>query len=66
MGEALLFDALVRTLRIADDVGVVALEVWAKTERARAFYERYGFQSLIDDELHLYLPLTTARQLMGR
>jgi hypothetical protein len=41
---------------------MVAVEVWAKTERARTFYEKYGFESLIDDRLHLYLPLATARQ----
>lgn len=64
LGEALLFDALQRTIRVADEMGVVAVEVWAKTEGARTFYEKYGFESLIDDRLHLYLPLATARQVL--
>ncbi|MGQ0562495.1 MAG: GNAT family N-acetyltransferase [Gemmatimonadota bacterium] len=65
LGEALLFDALQRTIRVADEMGIVAMEVWAKTERARAFYARYGFASLIDDRRRLYLPLASARQAMA-
>jgi ribosomal protein S18 acetylase RimI-like enzyme len=42
----------------------VAIEVWAETDAARAFYERYGFQSLRDDRLHMYLSLETARRLI--
>jgi ribosomal protein S18 acetylase RimI-like enzyme len=63
LGEALLFDALSRTLRAAGEIGIVAVDVWAKTERARAYYERYGFRSLADDELHMLLPLDTVRKL---
>lgn len=62
LGEVLLFDALQRTMLVANELGVVALEVWAKTARARTFYEKYGFESLIDDRLHLYLPLATAQR----
>lgn len=65
LGEALLFDALQRTLRVAGEIGIVAVEVWAKTDRARAFYGKYGFQSLLDNSLHLYLPLQTVRQLLS-
>ena len=65
LGEALLFDAVLRTFRAADAIGIVAMEVWAKTERARGFYGRYGFESLADDPLHLYLPLATAREVLG-
>jgi ribosomal protein S18 acetylase RimI-like enzyme len=65
LGEALLFDALVRTLRVADEIGVVAIDVWAKTDRARAYYERYGFQPVADSDLHLYLPLETVRKVLG-
>jgi ribosomal protein S18 acetylase RimI-like enzyme len=64
LGETLLFDALLRTLRVAEEVGIVALEVRAKTEQVRAYYQRYGFHSMLDDRLHLYLPLATARQLV--
>jgi GNAT superfamily N-acetyltransferase len=63
--EALLFDALQRTLRAAGEIGIAAVDVRAKTERARAYYERYGFESLADDELHLFLPLDTVRRLVA-
>jgi ribosomal protein S18 acetylase RimI-like enzyme len=63
LGEALLFDALQRTLRVAEEIGIVAVDVRAKTERARAYYERYSFRSLTDDDLHMFLPLDTARRL---
>ncbi|HET9985176.1 MAG TPA: GNAT family N-acetyltransferase [Longimicrobiales bacterium] len=66
LGEALLFDALRRTVQIAIGLGVVAVEVWAKTDRARGFYERYGFESLVDDRRHLYLPLATVEQVLGQ
>lgn len=65
LGEVLLIDALKRSVRVAVEFGVVAMEIWAKTERARSFYARYGFVSLEDDPLHLYLPLATARQALG-
>ena len=64
LGEALLFDALERTLRVADEMGIVAVEVWAKSELARSFYAKYGWEALLDDPLHLYLPLATARQVV--
>ena len=64
LGEALLIDALKRTLRVADELGMVAMEVWAKTDQARSFYQKYGFERLVDDPLHLYLPLATARRVL--
>ena len=65
LGGILLVDALKRSLRVADDLAMVAMDVWAKTEQARAFYLKYGFVPLEDDPLHLYLPLATARQTLG-
>lgn len=65
LGEALLFDALRRTVQIGTDLGIVAVEVWAKSDRARDFYQKYGFESLIDDRQHLYLPLATVEQVLG-
>lgn len=64
LGEALLVDALKRSLRVADELGIMALEVRAKTDQAKAFYEKYGFEALLDDPLHLYLPLATARRAL--
>jgi hypothetical protein len=63
-GEALLFDALARTLRVAAEIGIVAIDVRAKSDRVRDYDRRYGFQPLTDDELHLLLPLETVRKLI--
>lgn len=54
-GELLLVDALRRITRVATELGIRAIEVTAKDEKAQSFYKRYGFQPLLDDSLHLYL-----------
>ena len=51
----LLKDAMRRTLHAAGIVGIRALIVHAKDERARAFYEHYRFKPFPTDPLHLYL-----------
>ena len=63
LGAALLVEALRRAVRVASEIGVYAVEVVAKDDGARAFYERHGFAVLADDPLHLYLPVETARAL---
>ena len=63
LGETLLMDALRRAVSIAEGIGVFAVEVHALHERARNFYLRYGFQSLPDDQHHLFLPMKTIRRL---
>lgn len=60
-GELLLVEAIHRTLLIADQAGLVGLFVDAKDEKARTFYERYGFVPLPGHELQLFLPLATLR-----
>ena len=44
LGGALLKDALERSILVAQNTGVRALLVHALNERARAFYEHYGFK----------------------
>ncbi len=63
LGETLLMHALWRTLRIADQAGVYAVEVDAVSEPAVRFYRRYGFTPLLDDTRHLYLPMKVIRAL---
>jgi GNAT superfamily N-acetyltransferase len=64
LGKDLLLDALSRCLRVAEDVGVVAVIVDAKHEQARAFYSRYEFVSLPDQPLTLWLLLPALRRLL--
>ncbi|HXG65015.1 MAG TPA: GNAT family N-acetyltransferase [Blastocatellia bacterium] len=63
LGELLLIDALKRAAQAAEQLGIYAVEVRALNERARDFYLKYGFTPLLDDELHLYLPMKVIRKL---
>lgn len=63
LGKILLLDALRRVLSVTDQLGIYAVEVYALTPEAKAFYLKYGFTPLKDDELHLYLSLKTIRKL---
>ncbi|VTS04812.1 GNAT family N-acetyltransferase [Tuwongella immobilis] len=65
LGEGLLLDALQRTLDLSADLGVHAVEVDAIDDTAAAFYRKYGFVPLLDEPLHLYLPLTTVEQVLA-
>jgi ribosomal protein S18 acetylase RimI-like enzyme len=57
--ETLLLDAVRRALRASAAIAVYAVIVDAKNERARAFYQRYGFQSFPATPSRLFLPLDT-------
>jgi GNAT superfamily N-acetyltransferase len=65
LGGDLLIDALSRSLRIADELGVFAVHVHAIDEAAAAFYARHGFQPLPDQPQHMLLPLETFRKALG-
>jgi GNAT superfamily N-acetyltransferase len=65
LGEGLLLDALQRTLDLSSGLGVHAVEVDALDDAAAAFYRKYGFTPLLDDPLHLYLPISTVEDLLG-
>lgn len=57
LGEHLLMDALDRSRRVLEHIGIHALFVDAKDERAASFYLKYGFRPLPQDALTLVLPL---------
>lgn len=63
LGETLLIHALQSAQRAAKIVGIYAVVVDALDESARSFYVRYGFNELIDDRLHLYLPIKMIEKL---
>jgi len=64
IGQALLRDALLRTLQAADIIGIRALAVHAKDEAARRFYEHFNFVSSPTDPLHLFVLLKDVRRLL--
>jgi GNAT superfamily N-acetyltransferase len=66
LGEKLLLDALNRSLELSDAIGIHAVVVDAIDSDAKAFYHKYRFTSLIDDEFHLILPVSTIRDILGK
>ena len=63
LGETLLMHALWRSVLVAQNSAVYAVEVDAIDDKAAEFYRKYGFQPLLDHPLHLYLPMITIKQL---
>jgi GNAT superfamily N-acetyltransferase len=63
LGALLLIDALRRSVRISEQIGIRAVEVDAIDDAARSFYQKFGFRSLLDDPRHLFLPMHEIRRL---
>ena len=58
LGGSLLQDAVNRAVNVAENTGVRALLVQALHERAKRFYQHYGFQASPVDPLVLMLRLS--------
>jgi hypothetical protein len=61
LGAALLKDALIRTVRVASEVGIRAMFVDALDDEARGFYERFQFERSPVSEHQLFLPMNRIR-----
>jgi len=66
LGGALLLRAADRCIRVAHDVGGVALLIDAKNDRAAQWYKSYGALGLVDAPLSLVLPLAVAADALRR
>jgi len=66
LGAGLLLDALGRTLQVADLIGIRALAVHAKDERAAAFYRHFGFTASPTDSRHLFMLVKDIRLAVGQ
>lgn len=66
IGSGLLLDALGRTLQVADVIGVRALAVHAKDDRAVAFYRHFGFTPSPSDARHLFMIIKDIRLAAGQ
>ena len=67
LGQSLLLDAIRRVLEVSESVGIRALLVHAKHERAAGFYRKHaGFEPLPGDPLARYLLLKDARKTLRR
>lgn len=66
LGRSLLQDVLLRCVEAADAVGVRVLLVHAKHERAKGWYEQYGFVESPTDPLHLMMLMKDVRAFVDR
>lgn len=58
LGKALLKDALLRSLNVANEIGVKAVLVHALDREAVAFYEKFGFQKMPEQKNTLMLSIS--------
>lgn len=65
IARALVRDAILRTLQVAEIAGIRALLVHARDEDTAVFYRHLGFVGSAIDSLVLMLPLATARRTIG-
>jgi len=64
IGSALLRDAILRTLQAAEIAGIRAILAHAISERAKRFYEKWGFISSSLDPLTLMITASEARKAL--
>lgn len=65
LGQALLKDALLRTVQAADIAGIRCLLVHAKDDAARHWYESWEFEPSPTDPYHLFLMLKDLKSLLS-
>lgn len=65
LGADLMVDAAIRSMIVAEELGVFALGVEAIDDDAVGFYSRFGFTAISDDPRYLFLPIETLRKQFG-
>jgi ribosomal protein S18 acetylase RimI-like enzyme len=66
LGRLLLVDAMRRIVEASEIIAARAVEVLAINEEARNWYQKFGFLPFRDNELHLYLPMHTVKEVVHR
>ena len=62
LGTELLVDALLRIIKVSQDIGVFAVRVDALDDSAKEFYLKHEFIPFQERSLSLFLPLETIRK----
>jgi GNAT superfamily N-acetyltransferase len=65
LGRLLLVGAMAKFLEIFDRAGGIGLFVDAKDEEAKLYYQQFGFVSLPDNPLELFLPTKSIQEALG-
>lgn len=66
LGSLLLLDAMDKTYSLSLQMGSFAIEVDAIDSNAKSFYSRFGFESLIDNDRHMFLPLKMVKKPLDK
>lgn len=66
VGVGLLQDAMFRVVGAADMIGIRVILVHAISDRAKAFYERYGFRASPVEPMTLMMTVDDVRRLLSR
>jgi ribosomal protein S18 acetylase RimI-like enzyme len=66
IGQILLIAAMEKFTEIFNIAGGIGLFVDAKDQKAKEFYEKYGFVSLPSDEFQLFLPVKTIQEALAQ
>jgi GNAT superfamily N-acetyltransferase len=66
LGAALLRDALVRTLSVAEMTGIRAVLLHAVSEDAKRFYLHHGFAESPVDPMTMMISLADVERALGR
>lgn len=61
-GAYMMVNAIERIISVSENLGIIGFFVDAKSSKAKAYYEQFGFIPLPDNPLELFLPLGTLRQ----
>lgn len=65
IGRGMLRDAILRTVQAAEIAGIRAILVHAKSEDAKAIYEKWGFHSSPIDPMTLMITVAEAKRIIG-
>jgi GNAT superfamily N-acetyltransferase len=65
IAASLIKEAMLRTLQVSGIAGVRALVVHAKSDEARMFYRRFGFEEGFPDPMDLYVLTKDLRAIAG-
>ncbi len=63
--ERLLMDALYLSLSLSSSIGLMAVVVDAKDEKAQSFYQHYGFIQFPERPERLFLPMATISDMFS-
>lgn len=64
IGRFVMMNALFRCFEVASQIGLAVVEIDASDPQVCAFYEKFGFASLLDDTQHMYLGIDAAAGIL--